>query len=173
MLVFQKGKFIMKMIVCVAENFGIGNNNGLLFSLPPDMKFFREQTMGKVVIMGRGTLDSFPGGRPLKNRVNIVLTRDVNFKRDGAEVFHSKEEILDYVKRFPTDDVYVIGGGQIYEMFRDVCDEALVTRVRESVVCDTFFFDIDADPRWYLAQESALMEHEGTQFSFCTYKLTN
>lgn len=160
----------MKMIVCVAEDFGIGLNNDLLFSLPPDMKFFREETAGKVLIMGRGTLDSFPGGRPLKNRVNIVLTRDKAFSREGADAFNSKEEILEYIKRFPTDDVYVIGGGQIYEMFKDVCSEALVTKVRKSVPCDTFFFDIDSDPEWTLAKESALLEHEGIKFTFCTYK---
>lgn len=160
----------MKMIVCVAENFGIGLNNDLLFSLPPDMKFFRETTMGKVIIMGRGTLDSFPGGRALKNRTNIILTRDKNFAREGAEVFHSREEILAFVKQFDTDDVFVIGGGQIYEMFRDVCNEALVTKVRKTAVCDTFFFNIDSDPGWYLAKESELMEHEGTEFTFCTYR---
>lgn len=159
----------MKMIVCVSENFGIGYNNNLLFSLPPDMKFFRETTQGKVVIMGRGTLDSFPGGKPLKNRTNIVLTRDKSFVREGAEVFHSKEEILKYISRFDSDDVFVIGGGQIYEMFKDVCDEALVTRVRETPPCDTFFFNIDEDARWKLKEESEIMEHEGICFSFCKY----
>ena len=160
----------MKMIVCVAENFGIGLNNDLLFSLPPDMKFFRETTMGKVIIMGRGTLDSFPGGRALKNRTNIVLTRDKSFSREGVEAFNSKEEILEYVKKFNSDDVFVIGGGQIYEMFKDVCDEALITKVRKSVPCDTFFFNIDNDEAWYLDSESEIMEHEGLLFSFCCYK---
>ncbi len=160
----------MKMIVCVSENFGIGLNNELLFSLPPDMKFFRETTMGKVVIMGRGTLDSFPGGKPLKNRTNIVLTRDGNFSREGALVFNSKEEVLEFVKRFDTDDVYVIGGGQIYEMFKDNCSQAFITKVRKTVPCDTFFFDIDADKDWYLENESELMEYEGISFSFCTYR---
>ena len=160
----------MKMIVCVSEDFGIGYKGDLLFSLPPDMKFFREQTKDKVVIMGRGTLDSFPGGKPLKNRVNIVLTRDKDFSREGAEVFHSKEEILEYVKKFPEDDVFVIGGGQIYDMFRDDCKEALVTKVRKSVPCDTYFFDIDKDNNWTLYQESEVSEYEGTEFSFCTYK---
>ena len=160
----------MKMIVCVAENFGIGNNNDLLFSLPPDMKFFRETTMGKVIVMGRGTLDSFPGGKPLKNRTNIVLTRDENFSREGVVAFHSKEDVLDYVKQFDTDDVFIIGGGQIYELFRDVCNEALITKVRKKVPCDTFFFDIDNDSEWYLSSESEVMEHEDLSFSFCSYK---
>lgn len=160
----------MKMIVCVSEDFGIGYKGDLLFSLPPDMKFFREQTKEKVVVMGRGTLDSFPGGKPLKNRVNIVLTRDKDFSREGAEVFHSREEILEYVKNFPEEDVFVIGGGQIYDMFRDDCSEALVTKVRKSVPCDTYFFNIDKDEKWTLSEESELFEHEGTEFSFCTYK---
>ena len=160
----------MKMIVCVSEDFGIGYKGDLLFSLPPDMKFFREQTKEKVVIMGRGTLDSFPGGKPLKNRVNIVLTRDENFSREGAEVFTTKEGILEYVKQFPADDVFVIGGGQIYDMFKDDCDEALVTKVRKSVPCDTYFFDIDSDSNWTLSDESEILEYEGTEFSFCTYK---
>ena len=160
----------MKMIVCVSEDFGIGKGGDLLFSLPPDMKFFREQTKEKVVIMGRGTLDSFPGGNPLKNRVNIVLTRDKNFSREGAVVFNTKEEILEYVKQFESDDVFVIGGGQIYEMFKDDCDTALVTRVRKSVPCDTYFFNIDEDGKWNLFEESEIMEHEGMEFSFCTYK---
>ena len=164
----------MKMIVCVAENFGIGLNNDLLFSLPPDMKLFRETTMGKVIIMGRGTLDSFPGGKALKNRTNIVLTRDKGFERENVTVLHSKEDVLSYVERFDKSDVFVIGGGQIYEMFRDCCDEAIVTKVRKTVPCDTYFFNIDKDPYWELAEESPIMEHEGTQFSFCTYKkLTN
>lgn len=163
----------MKMIVCVSEDYAIGLNGDLLFSLPPDMKLFRETTMGKVIIMGRGTLDSFPGGKPLKNRTNIVLTRDKRFHRDGVMVFHSKEEILDYIKRFDSDDVFVIGGGQIYDMFRHDCNEAIVTKVRKSVPCDTYFFNIDEDECWYKAEESPLMEHEGIQFTFCTYKKRN
>ena len=163
----------MKMIVCVSENWGIGKDNNLLFSLPPDMKFFRETTLGKVVIMGRGTLDSFPGGKPLKNRTNVVLTRDKSFVRENAVVFNSKEEILNYVKAFPTDDDFVIGGGQIYEMFRDDCNEAIVTKVRKTCPCDTFLFNIDEDKDWELYSESDLMEYEGTEFSFCVYRKAN
>lgn len=159
----------MKMIVCVSQNYGIGKNGELLFSLPPDMKLFRETTQGKVVIMGRSTLDSFPGGKALKNRVNVVLTRDEAFERENTYVFHSKEAVLDFVSQYNSDDVYVIGGAQIYEMFRDVCDEAIVTKVRKTVSCDTFFFDIDSDSAWAKEKESDIMEYEGTEFTFCTY----
>lgn len=160
----------MKMIVCISENYGIGNNGELLFSLPPDMKLFRETTMNKVVVMGRSTLDSFPGGKALKNRVNVVLTRDDSFERENVVVCHSKESVLDYVGRFDSDDVYVIGGAQIYEMFRDVCDEAIVTKVKKEAPCDTFFFNIDSDEAWTKESESDVMEHEGTEFTFCTYR---
>lgn len=160
----------MKMIVCVSQNYGIGNKGDLLFSLPPDMKMFREATRDKVVIMGRSTLDSFPGGKALKNRINVVLTRDESFERENTHVFHSKEAVLGFVSQYESDDVYVIGGAQIYELFRDVCDEAIVTRVQKEVPCDTFFFDIDRDQAWSLQKESELMEHEGTRFTFCTYR---
>ena len=158
----------MKMIVCVSENFGIGNKGELLFSLPPDMKFFREATLGKTVIMGRGTLDSFPGGKALKNRVNIVLTRDESFFREDTVVFNSRDDVLKYVSRFNSDDVYIIGGAQIYALFKDDCDEALVTKVNKTVECDAFFFDIDADPSWKLESQKN-SSYEGTDFSFCKY----
>ena len=160
----------MKMIVCVSENFGIGNKGDLLFSLPPDMKFIRETTLGKVVVMGRSTLDSFPGGKALKNRTNIVLTRDTDFSREDVEVVHSKEEALRLLENFNSDDIYIIGGAQIYELFRDVCDEALVTKVRKSVPCDAVFFNIDSDKDWTLSSMSEDMEHDGLVFNFCKYE---
>lgn len=168
-LPFKLGMIKLKMIVCVSENYGIGNKGNLLFSLPPDMKFFRETTMGKVVVMGRGTLDSFPGGKPLKNRTNVVLTRDKNFAREGAVAFTSKEDVLEYLKQFNSDDIYILGGAQIYELMRDECDEALVTKVQKSAQCDAFFFDIDSDSEWSLSSESECMEHEGLKFTFCKY----
>ena len=109
----------MKLIVNVDRQWNIGCDNGLLFSIPEDMKFFRQTTTGKVVVMGRKTLDSFPGGRPLKNRVNIVLTRDSSFEREGTLVCHSVQEVFDAVKDYNTDDVFVIGGESVYKMFLD------------------------------------------------------
>ena len=159
----------MKMIVCVAENFAVGCGGKLLFSLPPDMKFFRETTAGKVVIMGRATLDSFPGGKPLKNRVNVVLTRNKNFVREGAEVFHSVEDVLSFVQKFNTDDVFVIGGSEIYNLFEPYCNTALVTKVFESPHADRFFFNIDKAPHWILEKQSDVMEYENKKFTFCTY----
>ena len=159
----------MKIIVCIAENYAIGSENNLLFSLPPDMKFFRETTLGKIVVMGRSTLDSFPGGKALKNRINIVLTRDKDFSRENTIALHSVDEVLEYVKQFDSDDVYIIGGAQVYELFEPYCEAALVTKVRKSPAADKFFFNIDNSPSWQMNYESELMEHEGTQFTFCRY----
>ena len=100
----------MNLIVAADANWGIGKENKLLVSIPADMKFFRTTTTGKVVVMGRKTLESFPGGLPLKNRVNIVITRDKNYKAKDAVIVHSIEEALEEVKKYQSEDVYVIGG---------------------------------------------------------------
>jgi len=159
----------MKMIVCAAENNAIGNNNGLLFSIPQDMKFFRSETLGKVVIMGRSTLDSFPGGKPLKNRVNIVLTRNKGFEREGAVVVHSYDEAMKKISEYPSDDVYIIGGSEIYALFEKDCDEILLTRVYEAPQADKFFFDIDSSPTWIKTEESEIYTCENIKFSFNKY----
>lgn len=160
----------MKMIVCVSENYGIGKENGLLFSLPPDMKLFRETTMGKVIIMGRATLDSFPNGAPLKNRVNIVLTHDKSFARENVLAFNSVEDILSHIKNYPESDCYVIGGAEIYRLFEPYCNEAIVTKVRKTADADKFFFNIDESDAWEKYYESEKMNHEGIEFTFCRYK---
>ncbi len=158
----------LKMIVCVSEDYAIGKGGNLLFSLPPDMKFFRETTSGKTVVMGRTTLDSFPGGRPLKNRTNIVLTRNKGFAREGVISLNSLEEVLDYMEK-SQEEAYVIGGAQIYKMFAPYCNEAFVTKVKEKVPADTYFFNIDEAKDWTLFEESPVMEYEGLEFTFCKY----
>ena len=116
----------MNIIVAVDKNWAIGFENKLLNSIPEDMKFFRETTTGKVVVMGRKTLESFPNKRPLKNRTNIVITRQKDYQVDGAVVLHSVEEALDYLKQFKSEDIYVIGGASIYEQMLPYCDVAHV-----------------------------------------------
>ena len=104
----------MNIIVAADKNWAIGKNNKLLVSIPQDMKFFRETTTGKVVVMGRKTLESFPGGQPLKKRVNIVLTSDKNYHVNGADIVHSIDALLEELKKYPAEDIYVIGGESIY-----------------------------------------------------------
>ena len=119
----------MNLIVAVDKNWAIGKDNKLLVSIPDDMKFFRETTTGKVVVMGRKTLESFPNGKPLKNRVNIVLTRDPNYEVKDAIIVHSKEELDEELKKYNQDDIFVIGGESIYRMMLNDCKRAFVTYV--------------------------------------------
>ena len=104
----------MQAIVAADNNWGIGYQNRLLVSIPSDMKFFRQKTTGNVVVMGRKTLESFPNGLPLKNRVNIVLTKNKNYQVKDAVIVHSEEELLEELKKYPSEKIYVIGGESIY-----------------------------------------------------------
>ena len=104
----------MNLIVAADKNWGIGKDNKLLVSIPSDMKFFRQETMGKVVVMGRKTLESFPNGLPLKNRTNVVLTSDKNYQVKDAVIVHSIDEVLEELKKYDGDEIYVIGGGKVY-----------------------------------------------------------
>ena len=105
----------MNLIVAADKNWGIGKDNKLLVSIPSDMKFFRQETMGKVVVMGRKTLESFPNGLPLKNRTNVVLTSDKNYQVKDAVIVHSIDEVLEELKKYDDNEIYVIGGGKVYE----------------------------------------------------------
>ena len=158
----------MKLIAAVSENWGIGKNNGLLFEIPEDMRFFRKTTLGKTVIMGRKNLESFPNGKPLKNRTNVLLTRDRDFCQESVIVVHSKEELLtlDCVD----DDAFVIGGESIYRLLLDCCDTCYITKVHEMADCDRFMVNLDESADWYLASESEKIEDNGHIISFCVYE---
>ena len=127
----------MNLIVAVDKNWAIGLGNKLLVSIPQDMKFFRETTKGKVVAMGRKTLESFPGGQPLKNRVNVVLTTDKSYSTNGIVLVHSIKEMLDELKKYPSEDIYVIGGETIYRQLLPHCDRAYITRIDNAYDADT------------------------------------
>ena len=110
------------------------------------MKFFRETTTGKVVVMGRKTLESFPNGQPLKKRVNIVLTHDKNFKAGDAIIVHSMEELREELKKYPSEDIYVIGGETIYKQLLDDCDVAHITKIDYAFEADAYFPNLDEMP---------------------------
>ena len=129
----------MNIIVAVDKNWAIGKENKLLVSIPADMKFFRSTTTGKVVVMGRKTLESFPNGLPLKNRTNIVLTKDKNYKVKDAIIVHSIEEALEELKNYASEDVYVIGGDSIYAQMLPYCDTAHVTKIDFGYEADAWF----------------------------------
>lgn len=160
----------MKLIVVVAKNWAIGSKGGLLFKLPDDMEFFRNTTMNKVVVMGRNTLLSFSGGKALKNRTNIVLTTNGDFAEEGFIVCHSFDELFEELKKYGDEDVFIIGGGKIYNSLYPYCSEAYITKVDAVVNADTFLHNFDEDDDWYLSYASEIHENNGLKFTFNTYK---
>ena len=159
----------MNLIVAVDKNWGIGYQNKLLVSIPEDMKFFRSETMGKVVVMGRKTLESFPNGLPLKKRINIVLTHDRSYQVKDAVIVHDKEELLEELKKYQ-EDIFVVGGGSVYELLLPYCDTAYVTRIDMAYQADTFFPDLDQDPEWELTEESDEQTCFDIEFTFTVYR---
>ncbi len=159
----------MKTIVAVDEKWGIGKNNDLLFHLPEDMRYFREKTTGKIVVMGSNTLKSFPGGKPLKNRTNVVLWPDGD-TRDDCIVVKSLKELFETLSRFDTDDVFIIGGAMFYKTMLPYCDTAYITKVRADGQAQVFFENLDTLDNWNLIDESDVVCDGGYELTFCTYK---
>ena len=160
----------MNLIVNVDKNWAIGYGGKLLVSIPEDMKFFRSETTGKVVVLGRKTLATFPGGQPLKNRTNIILTRNPEFTAKGTVVCHSVEETLEELKKYPSEDVYIIGGDTIYRQFLPYCDTAHVTRMEHAYDADAWFPNLDEDPEWELTGQSEEKTYFDLEFTFCRYE---
>lgn len=160
----------MNLIAAVDNNWGIGKNGKLLVSIPEDMKYFRNTTLGNVVVMGRKTLESFPGKRPLPDRTNIVLSTNPNFSVNGAVTVHSVEELDRELSKYDTDDVFVIGGEQIYSLLYDRCDTAYITKIDYSYDADARFPDLDRDPSWQCIGESEEQTYFNLTYVFTTYK---
>ncbi len=158
----------MRAILHVDKEWGIGKNNDLMFSIPLDMKFFRETTINKVVVMGNNTLKSFPNGAPLKNRVNIVLSRSAENK--DCIMVKSLEDLFVELKKYDTNDIYVIGGASIYKELLPYCSEVLVTKVNAIGGADTFFENLDENKNFSLIYESEPLETNGYTIQFTTYK---
>lgn len=160
----------MNLIVAVDKNWAIGNKGKLLLSIPDDMKFFRETTTGNVVVMGKTTLKSFPNERPLKNRVNIVLTRDNNFSAQDAIIVHSIDETLEALKNYNTENVYVIGGASVYEQLLPYCDIAYVTYIDYAYEADRYFPNLDKMYDWKLTEESEEQTYFDVEYYFRKYE---
>lgn len=144
----------MNLIAAVDKNWGIGYKNGLLVRIPEDQKWFRETTTGKAVIMGRKTLESFPNKRPLKNRLNIVITRDKNYSVDGAVAVHGIEEALKAASGYRDDDIYVIGGESVYRQMLPLCKVAHITKIDYAYQADAYFPNLDELEEWQITQSS-------------------
>ena len=163
----------MNLIVNTSKNWGIGKNGNLLKFLKPDMKFFRETTSGGVVIMGRKTLETFPDCKPLRNRVNIVITTNPDYQCEGAIICASPQEALRIAAEYDTDSVYVIGGSSIYTWFLPYCKTAYVTRMDLEADADCFFPNLDANADWICVSEGDWQEYEGLRFRFTKYENRN
>ena len=153
------------------KKWGIGKRNGLLFSLPLDMKFFRETTKGHVVCMGENTLLSFPGSKPLKNRTNIVLSQDPSHNYEGVINVHSFDEFLQKMKEYSENaDVFVIGGASIYRQTLPYVDEVLLTKVNADGGAEVFFVNLDELDGFELVNESEPVLDGDIEIKFCKYK---
>ncbi len=161
----------IKMILIAAadKNWAIGRGGDLLYSLPDDMRFFRETTMGKTVIMGRKTLESMPGGRPLKGRRNIILSRSGGVSAEGVELCRSAGEAVSLAEA-SEGEVFVIGGEEVYRALLPYCDTAYITRVFAESPADRFLPDFDSLPDWDEVSRSERFENNGIGFEFVTYK---
>nr|WP_288825243.1 dihydrofolate reductase [uncultured Clostridium sp.] len=153
----------MNLIVAVDKNWAIGNQGQLLVSIPEDKRMFREETLGKVIIMGRKTLESLPGKQPLYGRTNIVLTRNPDYKVKGAVICSSMEAVMQELDKHTGKECFVIGGQSIYEQFLPYCDTAHVTYIDYAYSADTHFPNLDMDTGWEMCAES----EEQTYFNLC------
>ena len=156
------------------KKYGIGKKNGLLFSLPKDMKFFRETTLNHIVCMGENTLLSFPGSKPLKNRTNIVLSQDPTHNYEGVINVHTFEDFLKTMKEYATrDTVFVIGGASIYRQTLPYVDQVYLTKVNADGGAEVFFVNLDEEKNFELIQESELEMDGDIEIKFCIYQNTN
>lgn len=160
----------MNVIVAVDNNWAIGYNNKLLVSIPNDHKMFRNTTINKVVVLGRKTLETFPQGQPLGNRTNIILSKNKDYKVNGALVVNSIDELLVELKKYNTEDVYIIGGDSIYKQMLPYCDTAIVTKINHEYQADAYFPNLDQDDKWEIAYESEEQTYFDLEYCFQTYK---
>ena len=160
----------MNIIVAVDKNWAIGKNNKMMWSIPADMRFFREKTTGHVVVMGRKTLESFPNGLPLKQRTNLILSRDRSYKVKGALVLHTMEELLEHLKEYDSSDIFIIGGESIYRQFLPYCDTAYVTRIDHAYDADTYFPNLDELSEWTMTEVSEEQTSFDLEFVFTKYE---
>lgn len=158
----------MNAIVVVDKNWAIGKNGGLLVHLPGDLKYYRQKTLGNVTVVGRKTLESFPGGKPLPDRTNIVLTSDMEYEKEGCIICHSKEEVMEKLIEYDPCSVFIAGGAQVYEQFLEDCDTFYVTKIDAEFEADRYFPDLDS--RGYaVTWESEIQQEKGISYRFLKY----
>lgn len=158
----------MNLIVAVDNNWAIGRDNKLLVRIPEDLRYFSEVTTNHVVVVGRKTLETFPGGVPLKNRTNIVLTTNERYQVRDALAVHSMGALWKELEKYPSDEIYVVGGASIYRQLLDYCDVAYVTKINHAYEADAWFPNLDEMPEWAVVADSE--EHTYFDLEFVFYK---
>ena len=162
----------MIAIAAVDENWAIGNKGNLLISIPEDQRgVFRFYTAGNTVVYGRKTLQTFKGEKVLPKRKNIILSRNPEFTKEGALVLHSTEELDEYAKVHPEEEIFVIGGEEIYKTLITICDKCIITKIAREFEADAYFPNLDESDEWELCKEEEPIESEvGVTFHVCHYK---
>ena len=160
----------MNLIVAVDKNWAIGYQNELLVRIPNDHKHFREETTGKVVVLGRKTLETFPQGLPLKNRTNIILSRNPNYKVKDAIIVHSTEELLEELKKYADEDIYIIGGESVYRELLPYCNVAHVTKIDHAYQADAYFPNLEQSGEWEITAESEEQTYFDIEYTFVKYE---
>lgn len=160
----------MNAIVAVDNNWAIGSKNNLLVRIPADHKNFRQETTGKVVVLGRKTLETFPQGMPLPNRINIILSTNPDYKVKDAVVVHDREELDAELKKYKAEDVYIIGGESVYRMMLPVCDVVHVTKIDHDYEADAYFPNLDKDDEWEITAESEEQTYFDLPYYFVKYE---
>ena len=160
----------MNMIAAVDRNWAIGKKGRLLVSIPNDQKHFRDETIGRVVVLGRRTLQTFPQGMPLQGRTNIILSRDKDFTVKGAIVVNSIEKLLRTLENYPPWDIYCIGGQSVYEQLLPYCDTAHITKIDHVYEADAYFPNLDRDPEWEITADSDEQTYFDIAYTFLKYE---
>ncbi len=160
----------MNLITAVDKNWGIGKDNNLLDHIPEDMRFFRETTKGKAVIMGKNTFLSFPNQKPLPNRLNIVLTHDKSFVREDIVVCDSLEKAIDEAKKsYNDEDIFIIGGDSVYACAEPFCNVAYITKIDNTYDADRFMVNLDEIGGWNIVSEECVKTEKGLNITFVKY----
>ena len=163
----------MNIIAAVDRNWAIGRKGKLLVSIPGDQKYFREVTLGKVVVLGRKTLQTFPQGMPLQGRTNIILSSDRDYKVKGGIVCHSIEELMERISGYPSRDVYCIGGESLYRQLLPHCDVAHITKIDHAYEADAYFPNLDQNPEWEITADSDEQTYFDIAYTFLRYERVN
>lgn len=163
----------MNMIAAVDRNWAIGHKGKLLVNIPNDMKHFREETMGKVVVYGRRTLETFPQGMPLGGRTNVILSKNPDYRMKNAVTVSSVDALMRTLEAYDSRDVYVIGGESVYRQLLPYCDTAHITKIDRVYEADARFPDLDTDPAWEITADSDEQTYFDIPYVFLRYERKN